>query len=194
MPVWKMQVAWSVTTSLPRDRMVITPHFNDSGALTDPQNLCEDLADALETWAGSDGELRVVAYDAQGTPPVFPQGEVIRRPGTFKSMATPRELAMCLSFYSERNLPRQRGRLYIPSWAAGGGLGLRPTAVQQEKLGDLAGIFTNLGGADVDWCVYSPTTDTAMPVTNWWVDDEWDIIRSRGLRSTGRLEGTTSEA
>lgn len=194
MPVWKLQVAWAVTSTLPRDRMVITPHFDDAGALTDPQSLCDDLADALDVWAGASGELRISAYDAQGTVPVFPQGEVVRRPGTFFSMATPRELAICLSFYSERNLPRQRGRLYIPSLFAGGGLALRPSAVQQAKLGDLAGIFQGLGGTDVDWCVFSKTTNTARPVTNWWVDDEWDIVRSRGLRATGRLEGTTSEA
>ena len=28
------------------------------------------------------------------------------------------------------------------------------------------------------------------PVTNVWVDDEWDTIRSRGLKSTSRVTAT----
>jgi len=194
MPVWRLQTSWAITSTFPRDRMVITPHFNDGGALTDPQGLCDDLAAAVDAWFPTTGELKVSAYDAQGTVPVFPQGETILRPGTAHTASSPRELALCLSFYSQRNLPRQRGRIYVPAFmAAGGGVGLRPTATTQQKLGALADVFGALGGPDVDWSVYSRTTQTAHPVTNWWVDDEWDVMRSRGLRGENRLEGTTEE-
>jgi len=30
-------------------------------------------------------------------------------------------------------------------------------------------------------------------VSNWWVDDEWDTVRSRGLRPDIRVTGTVSE-
>jgi len=194
MPVWRLQTSWAVSTAFPRDRMVITPHFNDAGATTDPESLCTDLADALEGWAGATGELRVTAYDAQGTPPVFPQGEALRRVGTFRPAIQPREIALCLSFYSQRNLPRNRGRLYIPVVLPGGALGQRPSTEQMDFIGALAPIFEGLGGADVDWCVYSRRDNVARPVTNWWVDNEWDVIRSRGLRGDTRILGSTSEA
>jgi len=193
MPIWRLQTSWAITSTFPRDRVVVTPHFNDAGALTDPDQLCEDLADALMAWFTTTGELRVTAYDAQGTPPVFPQGEAIRNPGTAHAVSAPRELAVCLSFFGTRNLPRQRGRLYIPQFMAGAGPGLRPTAGMQAKVGELAPIFSDLGGVDVDWCVYSRITSTPHSVTNWWVDNEWDVIRSRGLIGDERLEGTTSE-
>jgi hypothetical protein len=34
--------------------------------------------------------------------------------------------------------------------------------------------------------VWSPTQQTGSGVTDFWVDDEWDIIRSRGLKGTTR--------
>jgi hypothetical protein len=30
------------------------------------------------------------------------------------------------------------------------------------------------------------------PVTNWWVDNNWDSQRRRGTKPTARLEGTTT--
>jgi hypothetical protein len=40
--------------------------------------------------------------------------------------------------------------------------------------------------------VYSPTTGQTKKVEHWWVDDEWDTQRRRGLRATTRDEGTVS--
>ena len=193
MPIWRLQTEWLKDTAFPRDRFVITPHFNDAGALTDPQSLCEDWADALATWHVTASELRVTAYDAQGTPPVFPQGEAVRFAGVVGTTGIPREIALCLSFYGTRNLPRQRGRLFIPAGLFTNAPAVRPTAPNQQKVADIVPLATNLGGADVDWCVFSRATQTAHSVTNWWVDDEWDTIRSRGLRGETRLTGSTSE-
>jgi hypothetical protein len=195
MPVWRLQTTWQLDSAFPKDGITITPHFNDAGALTSPDSLCEDLATALQTWVAATGQLTIRAYDAQGTVPVLPQGEAIRNAGAVMNLAQPRELAICLSFFNERNAARRRGRLYIPKALADNtSLGLRPSGAQQTKVAALAPIFANLGGADVDWCVYSRADDQARPVTNWYVDDEWDIVRSRGLRSTSRLSGTTTEA
>lgn len=194
MPVWRLQCSWQADSPFPRDRIVITPHFNDSGLGTDPQQLCDDLADALKLWAGARGELTVKAYDAQGTPPVFPQGEAHRDVNTVGTSAYPRELAVCLSFYADRNLPRQRGRLYISPtlYFTGTVLGVRPAGTLQSRVADLVPIFSSLGGVDVDWAVYSRREDVARKVTHWWVDNEWDVQRSRGLRPDDRLQGSTS--
>jgi len=196
-PIWRLQTEFSADSTLPRDGITITPHFNDQGVGTDPQSLCDDLAAALALYAGAPTrQISVTAYDAQGAKPVYPQGEAIVNPAVAPASASPREVAVCLSFFSERNIPRRRGRLYIPFLIMGftSPNTVRPTSVVRDKVGALAPIFADLGGVDVDWCVYSRVNNAAYPVTNWWVDDEWDTVRSRGLRSTTRLEGTTTEA
>ena len=194
MPVWRLQCAFGADSPQPRDRIVITPHFDDSGVTTDPQGLCDDLAAALNTWSNNSRQVEVTAYDAQGTPPVFPQGTAIVNAGAFPESSCPRELALCLSYFSENNVPRRRGRLYAsPAVLGMGTQAVRPIQASMEKIGDLAAILQELGGADVDWVVYSRVDDQARPVTDWWVDNEWDVMRSRGLLSTARHTGTTSE-
>lgn len=197
MPVWRLQTSFAADSTLPRDFMTITPHFNDGGVGSDPQGLCDDLAAALSGWinVGPEREVKVTAYDAQGTVPVYPAGEAIVNTGVAPTSVMPREIALCLSFYSDRNIPRQRGRLYMPVnlFSTAAALSVRPAGALQTKVGDLAAIFADLGGVDVDWCVWSRTNAIAYPITNWWVDDEWDVIRSRGLRSTTRTQGTVSD-
>lgn len=197
MPIWRLQTEISMDSTLPRDVLTMTPHFNDQGAGTDPQGLCDDLAAAIATWMDSRvAQITVTAYDAQGTVPVFPQGRAQVNPGAAPASDYPREVAVCLSFYSERNRPRFRGRLYVPFVALSPlsqNMGARPPVGVRNRVALLAPIFQDLGGVDVDWCVYSRVDDEARPVTNWWVDDEWDTVRSRGLRPTTRTAGTTSE-
>lgn len=197
MPVWRLQTSIGADSPDARDRFVITPHLDDGGVTTDPQQLCEDWADTLIGWElGATRQIEVTAYDAQGTPPVFPQGHAIRNAGLFPSSSCPREVALCLSFYSERNLPRQRGRLYIPMplLMANHSIGqARPSTPLMEKVLNLGEGLSNLGGNDVDWVVYSRVDDEARPVSNSYVDDEWDTIRSRGLRPTTRVADTHSE-
>lgn len=197
MPIWKLQTSIWADSVLARDAMVITPHFNDGGVGSDPQGLCDDLAAAMNNWCLNPNvhQITVKAYDAQGSAPVYPAGEATLNVGGAPASALPREVALCLSFFSERNVKRQRGRVYapVPLMAVAAGVGVRPVSGQRDKVGTLATIFSDLGGVDVDWCVWSPTDGVARPVTDWWVDDEWDTVRSRGLRATTRTVGTTSE-
>lgn len=195
MPIYRLQCSFACDTLLPRDRMVITPHFDVASPLPDLDALCEDLATALDTWDTAAHEITVKAYDAQGTPPVYPVGDAIRNVGASPATFGPRELACCLSFYAERNIPRQRGRLYIPAaMATPTSMGeIRPNSALMQKVADLAPIFGSLGGNDVDWCVFSRLNNTMRSVSHWWVDDEWDVMRSRGLRGSTRLTGTVSE-
>jgi hypothetical protein len=44
--------------------------------------------------------------------------------------------------------------------------------------------------SQTNWVVYSPTEKKSQGgVTDIWVDDEWDTVRSRGLKSTTRHVG-----
>jgi len=193
-PIWRMQVIWGADSDLARDRLVITPHFNDTGLGDDPEGLATDLAAALETWGGwgTARRTQVKVYDAEGTPPVFPVADVIRNQSAFPASGSPREVALCLSYFAERNVARRRGRLYIPCPILTGGTPTgRPSAANRQKVADLVPIFAGLGGVDVDWVVWSRADGVARKVTDWWVDDEWDVVRSRGLTRTTRLAGTT---
>jgi hypothetical protein len=72
----------------------------------------------------------------------------------------------------------------------GGSLNVRPTSTQRtdcEAFGKA--LFSGLPGGTAG-VVYSRTDKTGRPITNWWVDDEWDVVRSRGLRGVTRDTGT----
>ena len=190
MPVWRMQCEFQMDTAFPRDVLMINPHFNDGqGVILDTgvDDLCQDLADALFDWRGQAGQITVTAYDAQGTIPVIPQGTATAGGATIPNSVCCRELALCLSFRSGASQPRKRGRLFIPAAFLGSSsVPVRPTSGQMTQVAALVPYLTNLGSTDIDWGVYSRVNDEFYAATDWWVDDEWDIIRSRGMRPTTR--------
>ena len=189
---YRMQCSWAFDSLFPRDRLMINPCFQDNGATSDPNGLCAALATALQTWAGTINELKVKAYDLEGTKPVYPAGQDTKNSGILSTSGQPREVAVCLSFYSQRNEPRKRGRLYLPvqllspTWAA------RPNVTTRDKVMQLGPILASLGGVDVDWIVWSERDRAARKVSHYYVDDEWDVQRSRGLKPTTRTAATTS--
>lgn len=195
MPIYRAQLAVWLDTDLPRDQIIITPHFDDHGVGSDPQGLAEDLANGYASWMLGGKHVTCKMYVATGAPPHYPVAEAEVNPGGQANSACPREVACCLSFYSERNVPRRRGRLYMPCAALGSPAAtLRPPGTLMTQVGQFATVLKDLGGPDVDWVVWSRKDQQARPVTNWYVDDEWDTVRSRGLRPTTRVTGTTSEA
>lgn len=201
MPIVRAQASFMMDTAFPRDRMVMTPHFNVGFNVTNPvenvdgTQLAQDLADALDGWSAGSQEINVRIYDAQGTPPVQPIGNVTKNVGVVGQSAQPREVALCLSYYSGINMPKRRGRLYMPAALLDFQSAQRlPSTANIAQGTALAGILQALGGTNVDWVVYSRVDDAAHPVTNYWIDNEWDTMRSRGGRATTRTSGTTSEA
>jgi len=76
----------------------------------------------------------------------------------------------------------------------------RPSADLRTNVLALATGLANIGGFDINWCVRSrfpilpgDQGGTMWPVQASWVDDEFDTIRSRGLRGTTRAVGVHSE-
>lgn len=198
MTVLRAECAWWADSPNPADVMIITPHFQTTtpGVIlgTDAEALASDLADALNTWSNLTAELHVKMYDAQHAAPNYPLAEEVRRQGSHPSAAVNRDLAACLSFFAGTNRPRRRGRLYVPcaikALAAGAA---QLTAANMNTIATLVPILTGLGGVDVDWVVYSRVDNQAHAVTDWFVDNQWDTQRRRGLRASTRLVGTTSE-
>lgn len=180
-------------SNLARDRIITTFHL-DSDAIegpTDWQNLANDAAALFaSTLGGINGytgfECRVYRHGgAKNDPPeatAFAATVGTEAPG-------PHEVALCLSYYADFNAPRRRGRMYIGPW---GNLSERPSEGQQITLRTLANGLSALGGVNVQWVQYSPTTGEFHNVTNFFIDNEWDTQRRRGLRATSRLTGTVS--
>lgn len=135
-------------------------------------------------------EVRIYRMDQAKPRPIRGQAT---QTSAITEQSGPREVALCLSFYGTNNVPRKRGRLFLGPFVKSD-MGTRPDASAQSRAVNIANGIKGLGGVDVDWQVYSPTNGTSVDVTNFWVDNEWDTIRSRGLRGTSRQRGTTNEA
>jgi hypothetical protein len=199
MPLYKFQVSVAADSTAPRDRIVNTFHLNRE-AILNPGPLggdalatdcCNMFRDA---WYGPTREITTKIYNV-GSPPNYPVGQKTINMGLAPASAGPREVSLCLSYYGARNLPRTRGRLYLPIYASihGTAFGVRPVgSVRTSALGVATGIAA-LGGIDMDWQVYSPTTGDHENVQVAYVDDEWDTQRRRGLRPTTRSSMPISE-
>ena len=199
----KLRVAWQFKDMDAKNQAVINPCFRaqwnwlDPTAGTDAQALCNDLATALDAWdIAAGGQLTVTAYDLQGAKPNYPKAKKVIRPDTAAPVSVNPETCAVLSFFGARNVPRERGRLYIPAFIISGsgavvGGPLNDSTIR-TKVGELVPIFANLGGANIDWIVWSTLRQAATRVENWFIKDTWGVQRSRRLKSTSRLTGTTS--
>jgi hypothetical protein len=178
---------------------MINPVFHNTGGIfttTDWSSFADSWIAAFKTWSGigTTSQIGVKIYDVAGPPPHEPIVEKLVNPGVAAGVGSPREIAVCLSFNALPATKRTRGRLYVPFYwlFPASSLADRPNATVRAKVGSLAGVLAGLGGVDIDWSVHSPTTGQTKKVEHWWVDDEWDTQRRRGLLATTRDEGTVS--
>lgn len=197
---YRLQVSLRPTSLLPRDYIVNTLYFQTDGDFflgTGTSNLVADLATIWQTfkgWPAGWHSVMVKSYDmaavAPGGPPREPLHTSIKTLGS-SGVGAPREVALCLSYFAGRNLPRRRGRIYVGPYRASD-MTERPDSTRQGELGTLAGQLSGLGGVNVQWVQHSPTDNAFRTVTNWFVDNEWDTQRRRGLKPDARITGTVS--
>ena len=180
--------------------MTVTTHYNtrwdplNPTGQTDWDQLATDLNAIMQAFALNIAQFQITTklYDLDNDKPRPVKAEHTANQGAHGALSLPRELALCLSFYADRNLPRQRGRLYMPVTLWKSSAGVRPAGSDQTKLLDLADSLSGLGGANVDWCVYSRVDNVHRKVTNAWADKEWDTVRSRGLKGDSRQTRSVS--
>lgn len=189
-----MQVALYNADDPARDAITNT-FYLDTDTLTsdDVDQLCEDtvaLWAAIPVLPGFQ-RIECKGYNLADPEPRLPAGEYTGSFGTAGTNYMAREVAVCLSYFAGRNTPRTRGRMYIGPFLATLA-NPRPSVAIREALQDLAEGISGLGGVNVQWVQYSPTTGDFTNVTDYWIDDEWDTVRSRGLSPTTRLTGTVS--
>jgi hypothetical protein len=188
-PLYRMQVANFATGALAIDHSVNVLYFNVSANPFDTAEvdaLADDVMDAYDGLASLVSRNYLVkTYKMSDVEPRVPVSTRSRTQVQAPFEAGPREVALCLSYYAGLNRPRTRGRIYLGPFASGK-MKLRPEA---DLIGDLIQFGQDLsavGGLNVDWSVYSPTTGLNNAITNLWVDNEWDTQRRRGLRPTSR--------
>lgn len=205
MAIFRVMAIHQGASDDPKDRYVNNFHF--SGVI--PAGVSEDLVanvtGALDDFYGvlhpfmrssitledyrfynlDDAKPRPVTFSAAGSQPS----------GT--GTPYPYEVAAALSFYSVRNLPRRRGRLFLgpltSSVSATGDINDDPqvsVAFRQLMTAAADALATDVASAGGDgavaWSIYSPTDGQARPVTHAWMDNAFDTIRARGSASTAR--------
>jgi hypothetical protein len=106
----------------------------------------------------------------------------------------PSEVALCASFYSVRNLPRRRGRVFIgpltdtakAAPAATTGL-VQPVPAAIDALRtSMVRLRSAAVTAGLRWCVLSQANAEMVDVTAGWVDNAFDTQRRRGEDATTR--------
>jgi hypothetical protein len=189
MPLTKFQVNMAADTVLPKDRLVNTLHYECSQVEADLLSIAQAIVDAyLANWTtAATREWLVRAYDV-APPPQFPLAELLLNEGSAPASNGPREIALCLSYYAGRNIPRQRGRIYLPKCLRTGSPAVRPSLAEQTAAVALGTALSSITAGGATWAQYSPTTGEWRPVTAVWCDDEWDTVRSRGLDATDRVQ------
>lgn len=217
--VVRAQCIWSGPSGLPRDRYVTTWHFvrGSGSALSDAQEQADEVSERLrEFWLEntSVGQsvaaylspnvltagLEIRCYDL-GQPAGTANGSVPPREAriynheadvsALGSKNLPEEVAVSLSFYADRNLPRRRGRVFIGPLSDAAVKSSGPARVDngfQRTLCAAAHRLANEEGATdvMRMGVLSQKDQEIRQVTAGWVDDAFDTIRKRGPESTGR--------
>lgn len=165
------------------DVIVNTLYFNVSGSVDDPDynSLGNDLWTIWAARPWVQGRFLDIRGYNMDDPEPRPQRYLKRQQVTGSSPEGPHQISLALSYYADRNLPRQRGRIYIGPWSSPG---LNATVTQTTAVMALPPLLAGLGGLNVDWSLWSPTTQTHTRINHAWVDNSWDVVRSRKLKST----------
>jgi hypothetical protein len=207
--VIRAQVVLKGTSGLPKDRFVTTWHFHAPGGFTEANRASVSSrlisffnddppggnSGNVALWIGQHvnraaSEIRM--YDLGQAPgdrePAVVEwtlGGISGSPG----LALPAEVALCASFYSDRNVKRKRGRVYIGPFHTGalqteGGDG-RPTNALRLNLVE-AIAWLALSSTDTPLMVLSRVDGVARQVSGGWVDNAFDTQRRRGIKASMR--------
>lgn len=198
MTTYAFQISMPVTDTLPRNRFSNTIHLDHVAGIVQPTDLEAMCADIVELYAtkyqNATKEIVCKAYDTDAVPN-YPRAAVSVNAGQAWATDSPREIALCLSYSGEyKGNKNERGRIYLfaPLYTSGSVNSLRPNAAWlswalswYEASNES---FPDLGGIDWKFGVYSSTLKKFTQTTQAWVNDEWDIVRKRGLRETTRVQ------
>lgn len=211
-------------TGLPKDRFENVWHFLDvdgASAASVAQAGMQKIYDffhtppigggvaQVERWLAPsmDDLIHLTAYNYADAKP---RPEIMTGNFTYVPLSgnrVPEEIALCLSYYTDRNLPSKRGRLYIGPFnqtaLGAGGAESRPSdgLIQAMAVGgarlivagaptiDYSGLTISTapgGSAACAWALFSQKLATFSAIRAGWVDDEWDGQSRRRVEASTR--------
>lgn len=204
MATYRAMVIIKGVSGLPEDVFVNTWHFTSGPQSVDRDgdetaivaNLDEFYgggvgADIVANYIANNGtgDVEYRIYDLADPQPREPRVEVAGWTPTGPGDTLPEEVALCISFFKDRNIPRNRGRLYIGPISETANNNGRPSAGLVGALADAGRRMIEASGApgsEASWAVYSVADGLAKDITDGWVDNAWDTQRRRGLAATAR--------
>jgi len=157
-------------------------NFGSGGA----DGLGKYLSNKVQRGTSLPNEIRY--YDLSEPEPREPVSFELVIPAAAAATDLPNEVAVCCSFYGTRNIPRQRGRVYLgPLNTAADEDGASDVRVTSDFRGAITFAAAALaGGTGPDWVVHSGAANADYPVTAGWVDNAFDTQRRRGAATSAR--------
>lgn len=184
----------------PRDFVSNTLWFQTQGAPTTTD--FHDLAQAISTlfskqaaipaWGMFNGRgITTKVYSMNDPEPRPVQAQVVYTPSFWASGdLTPRQIALCLSFYGDRNIKRQRGRIYVGPLDTLVTGKERPGLATMQAIAALGqGLFQAGTSLGTPWVhgVWSAAGSTFTPASHYWCNDVYDTVRRRVPKETARV-------
>lgn len=206
----RAQAIWQAKSGLPEDRFVTSWAFvrqaiGNINLETQLNEVAERLREfwlepATGTFAVCDylpkaitaQGLQIRCYALADEPPREPHVYDFETGRGATDAVFPWEVATCLSFYADRNLPRRRGRVFLGPLTLKARVELDGVVRTSDDFrADLVYSANRLAhergiGDEMQWAVLSPTDGEIRPVTNGWVDDAFDTMRKRGQEPSVR--------
>jgi len=108
----------------------------------------------------------------------------------------PVEVSLCMSYAndSENSVPRarRRGRIYVSGFQSAFNVAGRPTTATTAAFANNMLVYCQAVNAltDLTAVVYSRSNVAGYAIERVWCDNEWDTMRSRGLKATARTTYT----
>lgn len=201
MALVRTEISARAFDDLPRDALTnVVYHVIDDAILVggpDWLNHCTEVVncfnghDAIHGGANPYATMHVVgkSYDMADPKPRPVRAQYVYDPAggaNGRSQYGPSQVALCLSYYGARNLPSERGRIFIGGFSKTDLVGPRPSDAQLALVLEVGHALWDVGGANVSWQVHSEKLGTAEDIKTIWVDDAWDTQRRRELRATKR--------
>lgn len=190
MPNWRVQIANHSATALPKDYFVNTLYFTSTSTPTDAE--WTTFLTALVTAFRANAMLAYQSYTVKA----YNMADAKPRPiiASYTSTGSDNspcatEVALCLSYYSGRNLPRTRGRIFLGPIELAHMTGpIAFPSITSAVIAQGIAIDTAAAAASMTWCLHSVKDNDYLPITNLWVDNAWDTQRRRGTASTVRVQ------
>lgn len=200
MPTLYTLVTTNVISDVPADYDTNTVWHNIQDSIWDPSTGYQNHANEIrDLFSGQDAThnlfqeyagrtMKVTVYDIADPLPRPERAVAMYTPSApiHQNDLGPRQVALVLAFYGTRNLPSQRGHIYIGPYTGDKTSTVIPDAPTIAAAIDLGHGLFDIGGEDVAHIVRSRKLENNTVVQNYWVQNKWDTQRRRLGAATSR--------